>query len=64
MGGHLVMEEARRAGVSILPVDSEHSALWQCLRGEEIAEVRRLIVTASGGPFRRSTLEEIRDCNS
>ncbi|HEY3994133.1 MAG TPA: 1-deoxy-D-xylulose-5-phosphate reductoisomerase [Ktedonobacteraceae bacterium] len=61
MGGHLVMEEARRAGVPILPVDSEHSALWQCLRGEEMATVRRLIVTASGGPFRRSTLEEIRD---
>lgn len=60
MGGHIVMEEARRAGVSILPVDSEHSALWQCLRGEEIASVRRLIITASGGPFRRSTLEEIR----
>ena len=60
MGGHLVMEEARRAGVSILPVDSEHSALWQCLRGEQIADVRRLIITASGGPFRHSTLEEIR----
>lgn len=60
MGGHLVMEEARQAGVSILPVDSEHSALWQCLRGEEISDVRRLLVTASGGPFRHSTLDEIR----
>jgi len=60
MGGQLVIEEARQAGVSILPVDSEHSALWQCLRGEELTEVRRLIVTASGGPFRRSSLEEIR----
>jgi 1-deoxy-D-xylulose-5-phosphate reductoisomerase len=60
MGGHLVMAEARRAGVEILPVDSEHSALWQCLRGEEIANVRRLVITASGGPFRRSTLEQIR----
>ena len=60
MGGHLVMAEARRAGVTILPVDSEHSALWQCLRGEEIADVRRLIITASGGPFRRATLEAIR----
>ncbi|MEO7019875.1 MAG: 1-deoxy-D-xylulose-5-phosphate reductoisomerase [Ktedonobacteraceae bacterium] len=60
MGGHLVMEAARQAGVPILPVDSEHSALWQCLRGEEIADVRRLLITASGGPFRRSTLEEIR----
>jgi 1-deoxy-D-xylulose-5-phosphate reductoisomerase len=60
MGGHLVMEEVRRAGIPILPVDSEHSALWQCLRGEEITDVRRLIITASGGPFRHSTLEEIR----
>ncbi|HET8842251.1 MAG TPA: 1-deoxy-D-xylulose-5-phosphate reductoisomerase, partial [Ktedonobacteraceae bacterium] len=60
MGGHLVMDAARKAGVSILPVDSEHSALWQCLRGEEITEVRRLIITASGGPFRKSSLEEIR----
>jgi 1-deoxy-D-xylulose-5-phosphate reductoisomerase len=60
MGGHLVMEEARQAGVSILPIDSEHSALWQCLRGEQTCEVRRLIITASGGPFRRATLEEIR----
>lgn len=59
MGGHLVMEEVRRAGVSILPIDSEHSALWQCLRGEEIADVRRLLITASGGPFRHATLEEI-----
>jgi len=60
MGGHLVMEEARRAGVSILPIDSEHSALWQCLRGEEAGNVRRLIITASGGPFRRSSLDELR----
>jgi 1-deoxy-D-xylulose-5-phosphate reductoisomerase len=60
MGGHLVMEEARRASVSILPVDSEHSALWQCLRGEDSAHVRRLLITASGGPFRHTTLEEMR----
>jgi 1-deoxy-D-xylulose-5-phosphate reductoisomerase len=60
MGGHLVMDEARHAGVSILPIDSEHSALWQCLRGESSADVRRLIITASGGPFRHSTLEEMR----
>jgi 1-deoxy-D-xylulose-5-phosphate reductoisomerase len=60
MGGHLVMDEARHAGVSILPIDSEHSALWQCLRGESSADVRRLIITASGGPFRHSTPEEMR----
>lgn len=59
MGGHLVMEEARQAGVTILPIDSEHSALWQCLRGEELSDVRRLWITASGGPFRHFTLEEI-----
>jgi len=60
MAGHLVMREAQRAGVSIRPVDSEHSAIWQCLRGEKTAEVNRLILTASGGPFRRTTIEQLR----
>lgn len=60
MGGHLVTQAAQRAGVSILPVDSEHSAIWQCLRGEEISDVARLILTASGGPFRTATLEQLR----
>lgn len=60
MAGHLVMLEARRLGVSILPIDSEHSALWQCLRGEATAEVNRLILTASGGPFRHASLADIR----
>ena len=52
MAGELVKDRAAAAGASILPVDSEHSALWQCLRGESIAGVRRLVLTASGGPFR------------
>lgn len=60
MAGHLVMREAQRAGVSIVPVDSEHSAIWQCLRGERTAEVKRLLLTASGGPFRRASLEQLR----
>ena len=60
MAGHLVMQAAHEQGVSILPVDSEHSAIWQCLRGENAGEVRRLILTASGGPFRRATPEEVR----
>jgi 1-deoxy-D-xylulose-5-phosphate reductoisomerase len=60
MAGHLVMQAAREQNVSILPVDSEHSAIWQCLRGENAREVRRFILTASGGPFRRSTPEEVR----
>jgi 1-deoxy-D-xylulose-5-phosphate reductoisomerase len=60
MAGHLVMQAAREQNVSMLPVDSEHSAIWQSLRGEKAGEVRRLILTASGGPFRRATLEEVR----
>ena len=60
MAGHLVMEAARQAGVAILPVDSEHSAIWQSLHGERAVDIRRLVLTASGGPFRRATLEEIR----
>jgi 1-deoxy-D-xylulose-5-phosphate reductoisomerase len=59
MAGHLVMPEARRRGVEVLPVDSEHSALWQCLRGERISEVRRLLITASGGPLRKTPLDEM-----
>lgn len=59
MAGHIVMELARREGVSIYPVDSEHSALWQCLRGEQPEEVKRLIITASGGPFRTASSEQI-----
>jgi 1-deoxy-D-xylulose-5-phosphate reductoisomerase len=61
MAGHLVMAEAKQADVAILPVDSEHNALWQCLRGEDRASVRRLLITASGGPFRKLSLEEMRE---
>jgi len=52
MAGGLVMDAARRKGVPILPVDSEHNAIHQCLHGHARSEVRRLILTASGGPFR------------
>jgi 1-deoxy-D-xylulose-5-phosphate reductoisomerase len=52
MAGGLVMEAARLAGVAVLPVDSEHNAIHQCLHGREPADVRRLVLTASGGPFR------------
>ncbi len=52
MAGELVRARAAAAGARILPVDSEHSALWQCLRGERADSVRRLVLTASGGPFR------------
>ncbi len=52
MGGTLVMDAARRRGVAVLPVDSEHNAIHQCLHGRVAADVRRLVLTASGGPFR------------
>jgi 1-deoxy-D-xylulose-5-phosphate reductoisomerase len=62
MAGGLVMEAARRRGVAVLPVDSEHNAIHQCLHGRGPREVRRLILTASGGPFRgrsRQSLAEV-----
>ena len=52
MAGAIVTEAAARAGVVILPVDSEHNAIHQCLHGRSHAEIRRLVLTASGGPFR------------
>jgi len=53
MAGEAVMTAARRKGVKVLPVDSEHNAIFQCLEGRDSREVRRLILTASGGPFRK-----------
>jgi 1-deoxy-D-xylulose-5-phosphate reductoisomerase len=52
MAGAIVMEAARHKGVPVLPVDSEHNAIHQCLHGRSVSDVRRLILTASGGPFR------------
>ncbi len=60
MAGRLMMGTARQKGVEILPVDSEHNAIHQCLRGGERKEVRRLILTASGGPFRNTPKERLR----
>ncbi|MEP6718844.1 MAG: 1-deoxy-D-xylulose-5-phosphate reductoisomerase [bacterium] len=55
MAGELMTRAARASGAELLPVDSEHNALHQCLRGEKRSEVRRIILTASGGPFRTAT---------
>ncbi len=57
VAGRLILEEARRSGSVILPIDSEHSAIHQCLRAAQTGEVERLILTASGGPFRHSPPE-------
>lgn len=59
--GHLVTEHAKKYNVDILPVDSEHSAIFQCLQGENVKNIDRLIVTASGGSFRDKTREELVD---
>jgi len=53
MAGELMTRAAEKSGAELLPVDSEHNALHQCLRGEKRSEVRRIILTASGGPFRK-----------
>ncbi len=58
-GGALVMEAAKQNGVDILPVDSEHSAIFQCLQGNNKGELRRILLTASGGPFFGRTREEL-----
>ena len=57
MAGELVKARAAAAGARIIPIDSEHSALWQCLRGEDPASVSRLVLTASGGPFLRRPID-------
>lgn len=59
MAGELVTAEARAHGVILRPIDSEHSALWQCLQGEDLGAVERVILTASGGPFRDWTVERM-----
>ncbi|NLM45388.1 MAG: 1-deoxy-D-xylulose-5-phosphate reductoisomerase [Firmicutes bacterium] len=58
-GGHLVMPLAARRAHSLLPVDSEHSAIFQCLQGQDKAAVEEIILTASGGPFRGRRREEL-----
>ncbi len=60
MAGGLVRDRLRRGHARIFPVDSEHSAIWQCLWGEQRDAVRRLILTGSGGPFLRRPLESLR----
>ena len=57
--GHIIMPLAKEYSVSILPVDSEHSAIFQCLNGEKKSQIETLFLTASGGPFRHSTKEEL-----
>ena len=59
--GHIIMKLAADKGVKILPVDSEHSAIFQCLNGERENKIHKILLTASGGPFRGRTMEQMRD---
>ena len=61
MAGELMTRAARKSGAELLPVDSEHNALHQCLRGEQRKEVRRIVLTASGGPFRTKNKAEMKE---
>lgn len=61
MAGDIVMAKALENGVTLMPVDSEHSAIFQCLQGNRQKDVQKLILTASGGPFRQKPLHEFKD---
>jgi 1-deoxy-D-xylulose-5-phosphate reductoisomerase len=61
MAGELMTRAARQSGAELLPVDSEHNALHQCLRGEKLSEVKRIVLTASGGPFRTRSRAEMKE---
>ena len=64
MAGGIVTEAARARGVAILPVDSEHNAIHQCLHGRSTAELKRIILTASGGPFRGRAASELKEVSA
>jgi 1-deoxy-D-xylulose-5-phosphate reductoisomerase len=64
MAGGIVTEAAARAGVAVLPVDSEHNAIHQCLDGRPRSDMRRLVLTASGGPFRGRTARDLADVSA
>lgn len=59
--GHIIIPLAKETGVQILPVDSEHSAIFQCLHGENRSQLKKILLTASGGPFRGKKLEDLKN---
>lgn len=63
MAGPLIMQKAKARGVKIIPVDSEQSAIWQCLAGEEQNKIKNIYLTASGGPFRKSAPKDLRSAS-
>ncbi len=59
MAGKLIMEQAKTQNIRILPIDSEHSAIWQCLMGEDTNDIKKIVLTGSGGPFREWTQDKL-----
>ena len=59
--GSVVMKEVKKMNVKLMPIDSEHSALWQCLNGEDINNVNKIMITCSGGAFKHKTPDELKD---
>lgn len=60
VGGELVITKAKEKNVNILPIDSEHSAIFQCLKGEDIKDVDKIVLTSSGGPFRNLSIDQLK----
>ncbi len=61
MAGPLIMEEAAKKKIKIIPIDSEQSAIWQCLNGEDRVKLKNIYLTASGGPFRETRIKDLRN---
>jgi 1-deoxy-D-xylulose-5-phosphate reductoisomerase len=57
MAGEIIRVEKEKSGAQLFPIDSEHSAIWQCLSGESIDDINRIILTGSGGPFRTRNVD-------
>ena len=56
--GSVIMDEVKKNNVSLMPIDSEHSAIFQCLNGENVREVNKITMTCSGGPFKNHTMQQ------
>ena len=63
MAGYVIQQIQNKSSSKIFPIDSEHSAIWQCIQGEELDQVERLIITASGGPFREKNIKDFSTIN-
>ena len=61
MAGEIINIEMKKTGAKLFPVDSEHSAIWQCMLGEDIEDIENLVITASGGPFRERSIKSFKD---